>query len=579
MDDRPLLLEHAYRWERTSPSQIWLTQPMGGGRVRTYTWAEALDEARRMARYLQSQGFEPGSRIAMLSKNCAEFVIAELAIWMAGHVSVALYPTLVAETVRYILEHSDARLIFVGKLDDWPRMSPGVPDDLPRVAFTLAPDTNYKNWADIIAHSDPIEGSPTRRANELATILYTSGSTGTSKGVMHSFASMMGSADASAAHIPMAPEDRVLSYLPLAHAMERSLVECLSLRTGIQVFFTESLDTFIEDLARARPTVFASVPRLWLKFQQGVYQSIPPKRLQRLLGIPVVRGITKKKVLATLGLDQTRVALSGSAPIPPELIQWYRDLGLELLEGYGMTENFACASASAPGSGRAGCVGRPLPGVEIRISEEGEILIKSPGAMMGYFKEPEMTAECFTEDGFFRTGDRGECDSEGRLKITGRVKELFKTSKGKYVSPAPIENLLNNDLNVELSCVSGSGQPQPYAIIAPAEELRRDLDKPPVRRRVADQLERLLSEVNQKVETFEQLQFLVVAKEPWAIENGLLTPTMKIKRARIEEQYGPMCGFWYAEGKRVIWEDSSTARRPDLLGKNRAPSRDERVQP
>ena len=262
----------------------------------------------------------------------------------------------------------------------------------------------------------------------------------------------------------------------------------------------------------------------------------------------------KKKVLTGLGLQHVRLAASGSAPIPPDLIHWYRDLGLELLEGYGMSEDFAYSHASYPGHGRVGYVGSPMPGVDVKISDEGEILIKSPGNMMCYYKQPELTAECYTEDGYFRTGDRGERDEEGRLKITGRVKELFKTSKGKYVAPAPIENLLNNSANVEMSCVSGSGHPQPFALILPAEELRPKLSDSNVRAQIEAELDALLNEVNQEVEPFERLQFLAVVKDPWLIENGFLTPTMKMKRSKLEDAYGPSAGEWYGAGRRVVWE-------------------------
>ena len=235
-------------------------------------------------------------------------------------------------------------------------------------------------------------------------------------------------------------------------------------------------------------------------------------------------------------------------------IQWYRNLGLELLEGYGMTEDFAYSHASFPGRGRAGYVGSPMPGVEVKISDEGEILVKSPGNMIGYYKQPELTAECYTADGFFKTGDRGERDEEGRLRITGRVKELFKTSKGKYVAPAPIENLINNHTKVEACCVSGSGQPAPYALILPAEELRPKLSDSAVREAFEAELSTLLDEVNKEVEAYERLQFLAVVKEPWLIENGFLTPTMKIKRGTIEDAYTPKTEAWYAARKRVVWE-------------------------
>jgi long-subunit acyl-CoA synthetase (AMP-forming) len=291
-----------------------------------------------------------------------------------------------------------------------------------------------------------------------------------------------------------------------------------------------------------------------LKFQLGVFQKLPPKKLARLLRIPLLNRVIKKKILSGLGLQHVRLAVSASAPIPADLIQWYRDLGLELLEAYGMSEDLAYSHASHPGRGRVGYVGHPMPGVEVRISEEGEILIKSPGNMMGYFKQPELTAESYTEDGYFKTGDRGEQDEDGRLRITGRVKELFKTSKGKYVAPVPIENLLNNSAKVEMSCVSGSGRPQPYALILPAEEVRATLGDSRARAQLESDLQVLLDEVNQEVEGFERLQFLAVVREPWLIENGFLTPTMKIKRSKLEDSYGPKTEGWYGVGQRVVWE-------------------------
>ncbi len=219
-----------------------------------------------------------------------------------------------------------------------------------------------------------------------------------------------------------------------------------------------------------------------------------------------------------------------------------------------MTEDFAYSHVSLPGKSRVGYVGNPAPGVEVKLSEAGEVLIKAPTNMMGYFKEPEMTAECYTADGFFKTGDRGERDAEGRLKITGRVKELFKTSKGKYVAPAPIENLLNVHPFVEISCVAGSGQSQPHAIVVLAENLRPRAGDPAVRREVTEALDVLLREVNRAVEAYETLDFLVVAKDEWSIENGYLTPTMKIKRPAIEAAYTANADGWYAQKKPVVWQ-------------------------
>ncbi|PRQ05256.1 Long-chain-fatty-acid--CoA ligase FadD15 [Enhygromyxa salina] len=553
--DSDLLLQRFYGHVDKRGGDVYLTQPFGGGAVVDYSFAEVFDQAARMAAHIESLGFEPQSKIAIISKNCAHFIMAELAIWMAGHVTVALYPTLNEGTARYILDHSDSRLLFVGKLDTWPELEPAVPEDLPCIAFPLAPKTSFTTWDEITAKTEPVAGKPTRAADDESLIIYTSGSTGTPKGVLHSFRTISVPTKGLIKQLGLSQNERQLSYLPLAHAMDRWLSGCVSLSIGSHVFFAESLETFVKDLNRARPTLFLSVPRLWLKFQLGVYAKLPKKKLDLLLKIPFIRGKVKKKVLTTLGLDNVRIAGSGSAPIPAELIQWYRDLGLELLEGYGMSENFNYSHLTRPGLGRAGYIGNTYDDVDCRLSDAGEILVKSPGTMVGYYKAEELTKAAFTDDGYLKTGDRGSIDEKGRLKITGRVKELFKTSKGKYVAPAPIENILNNDPSVELSLVSGSGMPMTHAVLQLSEELLPTLDQPGVKDRITAQLEQLLAHANSEIESFEVLGFLVVAKDRWTIEDGQLTPTMKIKRATIEEMYGPKQDAWYASKSKVIWED------------------------
>ncbi len=555
IDANDLPLERAYHWEKTQGSVVYLTQPMVGGFVRDITWAEALDEARRMAAHLQSLGFAPGSKIAILAKNSAHFILADLAIWIAGYVSVALYPTLNGDTIRYIIEHSDSKLLFVGKLDMWQAQASSVPEGLPCIAFPLAPDTNFPRWDELVIRTEPMPGDPVRGAEDSAILVYTSGSTGRPKGVEHTFRSMAVSAKGISQVLTMSSRDRLISYLPLAHVFERTAVEMASLANGMHVFFAESLDTFVADIRRARPTLFHSVPRLWLKFQLGVFEKLPERRLQRLLKIPVVSGLIKRKILGGLGLDHARLAISGSAPIPPELIQWYRDLGLELLEGYAMSENFAYSHISLPGRSRVGYVGHALPDVQVRISPVGEILVKSPGEMKGYYKQPELTRESYTDDGFLKTGDRGEIDDDGRLKITGRVKELFKTSKGKYVSPAPIENLLNADHHVEMSCVTGSALPAPFALVLLAEPLRKQLKgNDSDKGKIEHALLELLGNVNNQIEEYERLGFLVIVNGEWTIENDLLTPTMKLKRSVVEATYAPHVERWVSTNSKIIWQ-------------------------
>jgi len=557
----PLILDRVYEHEAQRASQVYLTQPTGGGQVVDYTWAQVMDQSRRMAAHLQGRGFEPGARVAILSKNCAHFFMAELSIWMAGYTTVAIFPTETAETIRYVLTHSEASLLFVGKLDTWEHQRPGVPEGLPCIAFPLAPDSALKaieTWDSIAARTQPMPGKPARKADDLAMLIYTSGSTGTPKGVMQTFraisAAGKGFAEFTRRQIGANAEGRVLSYLPLAHSFERSCVEASSLWSGdVHVFFAEALDTFVQDLQRARPTLFISVPRLYVKFQQGVFSKMPAQKLDRLLGLPLIGKLVGKKVLRGLGLDHVMFAGSGSAPLPPDLIRWYRRLGLKLYEGYGMTEDNSYSHTSWGRFSEPGCVGVPMEGVQVKLSPEGEVLIKSPAACSGYYKQPELTKESFTEDGYFRTGDLGERRPDGMLKITGRAKELFKTAKGKYVAPAPIENRINAHPLVEMSMVSGVGQPSAYAMVVLAEHLRPKQKDPAFRAEVEAELSALLNQINEAVADYEQLRMIVVAGEAWSIENGMLTPTMKIRRARIESAVGGNVDRWYEARGSVIW--------------------------
>ncbi|EHJ03809.1 AMP-binding protein [Marinobacter manganoxydans] len=549
-----LPLDMVDHWEKAKANSVYMTQPIGDGKTVDYTWGRAVDEARRMASYLKSLNLPEKSRIGLISKNCAHWIMTDWAIWMAGHISVPLYPTLNADTVNYILNHAECEVVFVGKLDDWDMMKPGVPESVRCISFPLSPPNDFETWDDIVAKYPPLEENVKRDADELATIVYTSGSTGKPKGVMLSFYNMAYAAEGGMEVLGVSSEERMLSYLPLAHVFERTFVELASLYAGFHLYFAESLDTFVQDLQRAQPTLFLSVPRLWVKFQHGVLQKLPKKKLDRLLKIPVVNKLIKKKILKGLGLDKVKLAGSGSAPLASDVLDWYRNLGLELLEGYGMSENFAYSHMSKPGRSRTGYVGESAPGVETRISPEGEIQIKSPATMMGYYKDEEKTRETFTEDGFLKTGDKGEIDEMGRLKITGRIKEIFKTSKGKYIAPAPIENRLMSHDAIEMVCVSGGNQTQPHALVMLAEESRPKMADEAFRKEIEESFKKLIADVNKTVDPHEQLAFITVMSDEWSIENSFLTPTMKLKRNVVEDAYQEQVDNWYAQRQPVIWQ-------------------------
>ena len=554
----PTLVHAFLHWADTTPNKTYLTQPCNG-EVSTLTWAQCADQVRRMATYLDSLGLPKGSSIGLLGRNSAHWILADLAIWLSGHVTVPLYPTLNGETAEYILDHASVRLLIIGKMDGkadgWNDIAPILPADLPLIGLPMCPRNDIMKWDDIVARVEPQMDLALPEPESLATIVYTSGSTGQPKGVMHNFAAMISVAAGLQENFNASNEDRMLSYLPLAHVAERAAVETLSLYFGFSIFFSEGLETFQKDLQRAQPTIFFSVPRLWTKFYLGVNEKLPLEKQKRLFRIPILSGIVKRKILKQLGLDKCRMAVTASAPLPPNIIQWYRNLGLELLDVYGMTENFGYSHSSRPGQVRVGYVGECNPRVECRIADNGEVLVKSPGQMLGYYKNPEKTAEDMTEDGFLKTGDRGEIDEQGRLQITGRVKDLFKTSKGKYVAPVPIEQKLSQHAKVEVICVTGPSQPQPFALLMLSLDAIKELEEGSLdSKQLSKDFESLLKEVNATLEDHERMDYVVVVKDQWTIENGYLTPTMKIKRNVIEDRYLPHADAWITKRQRVVWE-------------------------
>jgi long-chain acyl-CoA synthetase len=551
-----LPLGRAYHWEKARAHETYLIQPMADGSVRSWTWQQTMDEARRIATFLRARGWEPGARVATLARNSSWWMIAELAAWMAGCVTVPLYPSLRAESIHALLLHADVRACFLGAMDDREAMQQGIPVGVLRIAMpNAAPDVLRgcdRRWDDILAECSPISDSPVRPADELATIIYTSGTTGQPKGVMHRFSVFPHMGDSIARLVNMDCNERFISYLPLAHIAERGVIEATSLHIGCTVYFTAGQESFLADLKRARPTLFFSVPRLYLRFRQGVLEKVPQRKLDRLLRIPILRGIVKRKILRQLGLDSVRFAASGAAPLPSEVLAWYRNLGLGLIEGYGLTET-AITHAPRPEDFRMGYVGPALPGVEVRIAADEEVQMRSPMNMIAYYSNDELTRACFTADGFFRTGDKGELAPDGQLKIVGRLKEQFKTSKGKYVSPVPIEKRLSIHPALEATCVMGDGRPHPFAISVLSSDACKQCEANGLKGELGRSLETLLRQVNSELDPHERLQFLVLVDGPWDIKSGLITPTLKLKRDVLEHRYASRIDGWIAEQKPVIW--------------------------
>lgn len=539
-----------YKQEQENPSHNYLHQPIKAGEWQRYDWQTAAQQVRRMASALQAMNLPPKSNIALISKNCAHWMLADLAIMMSGHISVPLYPNISAETMRYILEHSESKILLVGKLDDWEQLKPGLPNGLKCISFpTFYGNTgNFENWDSLCSNHEPMQGNILRDLGDIATIIYTSGTTGKPKGVVMSFKALSYATNMAFTVIDIKGKpNRFFSYLPLSHIAERMLVEMGALYSGGEVYFAESLDTFADNLRLAEPTVFLGVPRIWTKFQMGILSKMPQRKLNILLSIPIVSNLIKLSIQRKLGLHRTKYALSGAAPIPSSLVKWFGTLGINIKEAYGMTEN--CAYSHYSRITRLGSVGQAMPDVDVIISDIGEILMKSEALMDGYYKQPELTAEVFTSDGYLHTGDKGTISKDGYLSITGRVKELFKTEKGKYVAPAPIEMLLCESSHIEQVCVTGSNLPQPIGLVVlSADSAQKD------RSEVQQELEAHLAQLNKRLDAHERLKCLVILKEAWTVENEKLTPTLKIKRDPIEKQYTMQYEKWYAQKQPIVWE-------------------------
>lgn len=529
MQKSPLAM--LYHWEQHQPETVYLRQPVNGV-FHDISWAKYGQSVRRLATALQERNYPKGSHIAILSKNCAEWFITDLAIMMAGHVSVPIYATAGHETIQYVLTHSHCRAIFIGKLDDTEQQCHAIPNHVERFAFPYDGIIADHSWADVMAH-EPLTDNPDRMADETMSIIYTSGSTGNPKGVVVTVGGYACSCETLGRTMPTDTHDRALSYLPLAHITERVIIEGASLYNGFQVSFVESLDTFADNLKTVSPTLFLSVPRLWTRFQMAVLAKMPPKKLNFLLRIPFLNKVVARKIRQQLGLDNARLFGSGSAPLSLATIQWYQRIGINITEAWGMSETTALGTTCHPfRADKIGSIGRAYDGVDLRINEEGEIQIKGPFLMKEYYLEPEKTAETFTEDGYLKTGDKGEMDADGYVKITGRLKEIFKTSKGKYIAPVPIESLFMENPLVEQICVTGSHLKQPIALLVLTPEAAA-LEREHVRH----SLEKTLEKVNHKLESHAVLDALIIVQDSWTVENNLLTPTLKIRRHLIEAYY------------------------------------------
>jgi long-chain acyl-CoA synthetase len=541
-------LEAFLKWEKENSDRIFLRQPINGV-WKTWTRTQAANDARRLAQGLQSLGINEKDHVALLSKNCAEWIISDIAMMIAGVVSIPIYPTLSAHAIEPILIHSDAKAIIIGKLDDYASQMAGIPQNMMKIGMETYGIQEQFSFEKIIETNDTIASPYQWHDDDIMTIIYTSGTTGKSKGVMHRVKAFGATFYAAESELELPKQPELVSYLPLSHIAERLGIEMNSFFTGGSISFAESIESFSKNLAEIQPQIFFAVPRIWSKMREGILSKISQQKLNLILSIPFIKSFFIKSLKKKMGFSRTSHFFSAAAPISIELQEWYLKLGITIYQAYSMTEDCVYGHFCGPKANKFGTVGKPLPGVKVKITATGEIRVKSDGNMMDYYKEPGMTAEAFDEDGFLKTGDMGEYDKDGFLQITGRVKDQFKTDKGKYISPAPIELQFLSNTDIEHACVVGTGVPQPMSLICLSDTgKKKDKDA------LIGSLTQTLNSINPSLEKYEKLEKIVIMKENWTIGNNMITPSLKVKRNEIEKNHLPKYPTWYERQGVVVWE-------------------------
>jgi len=541
-------LEYFYKWEINKPNDTFLIQPIDG-KYHYFTWKKVGDQARRISNYINSLNLKPNSQIAIISKNCAHWIITDLAIMMSGHTSVPLYANVNGKTAKYILEHSESKLVFIGKLEkyDWEEIKNNIPKSTVQVDFGYyGLNTKIKKWEDIIISTKPIKGSPLRKLNEIITIIYTSGTTGIPKGVVLKYSAAALATKNLNLLFPLVETDRFFSYLPLSHIAERALVEHGGIMSGGKIFFAETLDSFVKNLKFCEPTIFFGVPRIYAKFKSKLLSKFPQGLINTILIIPLLNIFLKNLIKKGLGLNKSRICITGAASTPITTLEWFDRFNIKIYEAYGMSENSACSHGNYPENIKFGTVGKAMPNTEVQITPIGEIIMKNGCIMEGYFKDQKKTNKVI-KNGFLHTGDKGIIDKDGFLKITGRIKDIFKTSKGKYVSPNLIEMKLSKNKNIEQVCVVGENLNQPLALIilAGGIELNEEIE---------DSFKNLHTRINSELEKHEKINKIIILKDNWTIENEILTPTMKIKRNIVEKKYKESYDKWVSDKNEIIFQ-------------------------
>ena len=541
-------VDNFIKWENLKGEDTFLIQPINGNN-QEFTWSQVGEEARKVCSYINSFNFPKKSKIAILSKNCAHWIITDLAIMMSGNISVPIYANVNGKTAKYILEHSESVMLFLGKLeeDDWKQMKNYIPKNIEKVDYGFYNlDSNFTKWDSIISKYKPTDKVFNISLNDIITIIYTSGTTGIPKGVVLNYKAAATATKNLDLLFPLNENDRFISYLPLSHIAERALVEHGGILSGGKIFFVESLETFVENLKYCKPTIFFGVPRIYTKFMTKILSIFPQRVINFIMKIPILNNIFSFIIRKALGLNKSRICITGAASIPKSTLEWFDRFKLKIYEAYGMSENSACSHGNYPGNIKFGTVGKAMPDTDIKITEQGEITMKNDCIMQGYFKEKDLTKKTI-RNGYLHTGDKGKIDEDGYLTITGRIKDIFKTAKGKYVAPNPIEMKLSKNTFIEQVCVVGENLAQPIALVILSEGKKIASD-------LKYSFENLISSINDQLENHERIKKIVVLKDVWSIENNILTPTLKIKRNVIEDKYKKFYMKWFNTEGQIVYQ-------------------------
>lgn len=522
--------EYLDQWNAQCPDKVWLRE-RSGDEFRNWSWGEVHTEINALASWLEQHLGSSGHRVGILSKNRPHWYFADFGSIAAGNVVVPMFTTLPGKTADYVMSFTEMKLLFVGETENWDQVQAVLPADIQLVCLPgVEVEQDHLRWEDIVAPHRGSKPSYQCQPDDLVSLVFTSGTTGVPKGVMQTHKSNIVPVSRFSEAFGADMGARYFSYLPLSHIAERQIVEGASLINCGEVHFNENMGTLLRDLPECRPDIMFGPPRVWEQLQQGIIAQFGSQEAIDAALAADSEGVGKM-VREKLGLDQASYLLTAAAPTPPALIHWYDRFGIRLMEGFGQTECMG-PIVTNPDDRRVGSIGKPMPGCEIRISEDQELQVKADGCSPGYYNMPEKTAETFV-DGWIYTGDKVKVDEDGFYYITGRVKDYFKTIQGKFVAPTPIENIFAENPHTEQICLLGRGYSKTVMTC-----VLSDLAQQQPRELIEAALLERVDAVNEATEKHARVGAVIVSTEPWTIDNGVLTPTMKIRRERIEELFG-----------------------------------------